>query len=143
MTVHSLKTVKPHYEDILNLRKTFEIRFNDRKFKVGDILILQEFHLYEKNKQGGRYSGRQCEALVIGVTRFPDGLRDGFVGLSIRRGFWENGIFHTFDHLDAEWVPPAPDKKKNDFGSDLPPTRYVHGWAMSDNPYRYSIPWNV
>jgi ASC-1-like (ASCH) protein len=38
--VHQLK-IKPKYLlDLLNSKKTFEIRFNDRKYKVGDWLAF-------------------------------------------------------------------------------------------------------
>jgi Domain of unknown function (DUF3850) len=40
---HKLKCWPPYFEDIASGRKNFEVRFNDRKFKVGDVLVLQEY----------------------------------------------------------------------------------------------------
>lgn len=41
IVVHSLKIEKQYYDDILHNEKRFEIRRNDRGFKVGDILELK------------------------------------------------------------------------------------------------------
>lgn len=41
--IHELKIKPQYYEDIKIGIKTFEIRKNDREFKLGDILILNEY----------------------------------------------------------------------------------------------------
>ena len=41
--VHNLKIAPEFFKDVVNGSKMFEVRFNDRGFKVGDILILEEF----------------------------------------------------------------------------------------------------
>lgn len=43
MAVHYLKTWPQYFAAIISGEKTFEIRKNDREFKVGDSLCLQEF----------------------------------------------------------------------------------------------------
>ena len=40
---HHVKITPIHYEEIASGRKNFEIRLNDRDYKVGDIVELQEF----------------------------------------------------------------------------------------------------
>lgn len=40
---HELKTWPVYFEAVLAGHKQFEVRFNDRNFKVGDFLILEEF----------------------------------------------------------------------------------------------------
>ncbi len=42
MKRHFLKCLNPFFTDIWEGRKTFEIRFNDRDYKVEDELILEE-----------------------------------------------------------------------------------------------------
>jgi len=42
--VHRLKTVDPYFTDVAVGRKTFEVRKNDRGFRVGDVLVLEEWH---------------------------------------------------------------------------------------------------
>ncbi len=43
MLVHELKTIQPFFDDVYYNRKEFEVRKNDRKFKVGDRLKLIEY----------------------------------------------------------------------------------------------------
>lgn len=45
--VHELKVWKPYFKDIKEGRKGFELRLNDRDYKVGDELILNEFDVDE------------------------------------------------------------------------------------------------
>jgi hypothetical protein len=39
-TVHELKTLARYYDAVVDGRKTFEVRLNDRAFQTGDILRL-------------------------------------------------------------------------------------------------------
>lgn len=43
MAIHILKTWPQYFASIVRGEKNFEIRKNDRDFKVGDILCLKEF----------------------------------------------------------------------------------------------------
>ena len=38
---HELKIYPKYFEDVISGKKTFEVRKNDRKFNIGDILILR------------------------------------------------------------------------------------------------------
>ncbi len=40
---HKLKCWPNYFDDLMSGKKTFEVRVNDRDFKVGDVLELQEF----------------------------------------------------------------------------------------------------
>ena len=51
-THHDLKISPKYYRDIESNGKRFEVRFNDRDFKVGDTLNLWEW-------VGGEYTGRK------------------------------------------------------------------------------------
>lgn len=42
ITVHELKTINPFFDDVFYNRKNFEVRKNDRDYKVGDRLKLVE-----------------------------------------------------------------------------------------------------
>ena len=59
MKIHTLKTVAPYFEDVLDGEKTFDIRKNDRKFRVGDILILKEY-----KPKDDIYSGRELRRVI-------------------------------------------------------------------------------
>jgi hypothetical protein len=41
--VHELKIWPTYYWDVFEGRKTFEVRYNDRDYKVGDTLVLKEY----------------------------------------------------------------------------------------------------
>lgn len=41
--IHDLKILPSFYEDVIQHRKTFEVRKNDRPYTVGDSLILREY----------------------------------------------------------------------------------------------------
>ena len=56
--VHALKIYPEYYEAVKSGKKPFEVRKNDRDFKVGDILALNEFDPLEGkrgNTRGGLY----------------------------------------------------------------------------------------
>jgi hypothetical protein len=78
MTTHTLKTVQPHFEYLSKGEKTFELRINDRKFGVGDKLILREWNQSQK-----QYSGRECERRVTHILYQSDGMKDGWVCMSV------------------------------------------------------------
>ena len=81
MTTHALKTHPEHFAAIISGDKTFEVRYNDRAFAVGDILCLLEWQPLP-----GGFTGR---AAVRRVTHLLDseqfeGVKDGWCILSIK-----------------------------------------------------------
>ena len=62
MKTHELKTWTEYFNEIKSRNKTFELRKNDRDYKVGDILILQDF-----DNNSGQYSGTEIIANVTYV----------------------------------------------------------------------------
>ena len=73
---HSLKISTVYFEALKRGDKTCEIRKNDRLYKVGDGLLLNEFN-------DGKFTGR---ALIFDITHIDDfEQKDGFVVLSIKR----------------------------------------------------------
>ena len=67
---HELKTWPEYYQAVLDKKKTFEIRKNDRNFQVGDHLCLQEWNPETKD-----YTGRWLIREVTYITDYgqPDG----------------------------------------------------------------------
>lgn len=80
MKEHELKTWPPYFNDILKGIKNFDLRFNDRDYKVGDILILKEYR-----QNDGEYTGRVIIRSIIYIFNTGFGLKDGYciLGLSI------------------------------------------------------------
>ena len=74
---HELKIYPQYFEDVISGKKKFEIRKNDRKYRVGDILIVKEW-------DNIKYSGREARAEVIYL------IDDKFVG--IQPGYVVMGI---------------------------------------------------
>lgn len=76
MKIHKLKTLHEYFvAQILGIKK-FEVRYNDRDYNVGDILILREWN----NDIG--YTGTVLYVRVTYILREFEGLKDGFVVLS-------------------------------------------------------------
>ena len=84
--IHKLKTDPEVFQAIVDGRRTFEIRFNDRNFKVGDELVLLEtiYTLEEQIKNGKPllFSGNELRKTVSYVLS-SYGLQAGWVILGI------------------------------------------------------------
>lgn len=83
-----LKTDPDVFEFSWHGAKTFEIRFNDRDFEVGDHLVLRETVYSGKQMRNGRpleYTGRQIEVEVTHILFGPIyGLLEGWVIMSVK-----------------------------------------------------------
>lgn len=76
---HELKTVQPHYDNVVSGKKTVDVRRDDRGFAEGDILVLREYDAATASCSGRRH--------VVEVTHVLDGfegLTPGWVAMSIR-----------------------------------------------------------
>lgn len=82
MSRHSVKVLPVYFDAIENGIKRFEVRRNDRQYKVGDTLCLRE---YDSMKD--EYTGREIDAAITYMVtheEFPKGVPEDFVILSIR-----------------------------------------------------------
>src|ERR1041385_2836695 len=73
---HDLKTWPAFFTPLADGVKHFEIRRNDRIFRVGDDLLLRE---YDPHRQ--QYTGREVRRTIIYMTNFNQ--LDGFVVLGL------------------------------------------------------------
>lgn len=76
--VHELKTWTDFYQDVWDGKKRFEIRKNDRDFKVGDILLLREYEFFT-----GNYTERWAKFSIEFMLDGGFGLENGFCVLSL------------------------------------------------------------
>ncbi len=76
MTCHDLKISPQYYEAVISGEKKFELRKNDRGFKVGDTVNLREW-------SNGQYSGRQSKYRIGYLLSGYDGLDKDYVILGI------------------------------------------------------------
>ena len=78
-TVHELKTEMVPFHALRNGTKRFEFRKNDREFRTGDYLMLQEWM-----GGSGEYSGSAILARVLYISYGPTfGIPEGFCIMSI------------------------------------------------------------
>ncbi|HBG3698040.1 TPA: DUF3850 domain-containing protein, partial [Clostridioides difficile] len=66
-----------YFKEVVNGNKNFEVRKNDRDFKKGDLLVLQEF-------DGREYTGLETRKEIIYVLDNSDYLQNGYVILGIK-----------------------------------------------------------
>lgn len=75
---HELKCWPAFFLPVVCGVKTFEVRKNDRHFKVGDVLWLREW-----DPDTEEYTGRDARVRVIYMLH-DFGLEDGYVVMGIR-----------------------------------------------------------
>jgi len=66
---HHLKTWPEYFKAIKDGIKTFELRKNDRDFKVGDLLVLEEID--EPDSFTGKYTGNAISVRVTYIIKGP------------------------------------------------------------------------
>lgn len=77
MTQHLLNCYPEYFDTIMDGTKTFECRYNDRDFKVGDELLLREY-----DPQKG-YTYRCIVRKITYILSDFIGLKDGYVILGV------------------------------------------------------------
>ncbi|EAE5185442.1 DUF3850 domain-containing protein [Listeria monocytogenes] len=75
MKTHELKILSKYFWDILEGKKTFEIRKNDRDYQVGDYLILKEL-------KDEKHTGRKLPVVVTYITDYEQ--KEGYVVMGIK-----------------------------------------------------------
>lgn len=76
---HELKTIPPYFEAVQRGIKRFELRRNDRDFRVGDVLFLREYLPATQ-----QYTGRDCCREIDYILDAENmGLVPGYVVLGI------------------------------------------------------------
>ena len=74
MKIHELKILTEYFQDNIHNQKNFEIRENDRDFKVGDALMLKEW-------DGKEYTGCHITMNIGYITDFMQ--KDNYVVMGI------------------------------------------------------------
>ena len=91
---HYLKILPNYFTDVINGVKRFELRKNDRGFKVGDVVILRCY-------KDGYYDGFNIRTKIIYMLEDFTGLQPGYciLGLDgcLKLLIGEPGAFHAAD----------------------------------------------
>ena len=75
---HELKTLREYFIAVGSGDKTFEVRKNDRDYKIGDILILQEYN-------NMAYTGTTIDCVITYILTDHSGyVLPGYVIMSIK-----------------------------------------------------------
>ena len=119
METHRLKIKSDHFSAVINKTKTAEIRYNDRNYQVGDILILNEID------ENGVFTGNNCVVIVTHVLDDNQYLQTGYVMLSfhmLNSDFLNRGI----DEIKAQGIEEAVKKADSEtyinlVGKEFPP----------------------
>ena len=110
---HVLKTDHVVFQDVLDGNKTFEIRFNDRDYQVGDLVILKETEFTGEQVRSGQplvYTGREIQKRISYVLS-SYGLHEGWVILGIQ------DIKATKAQAVQEWI--SVEDKEPDCGETV------------------------
>lgn len=102
MAQHRLKTWPEYFEGVAGGSKTFEVRKNDRDFRIGDTLVLREFgtetRLVEDEKGNlvrrafDAYTGRECRRTVTYILHGGQfGIEDALKMVSTDKSWMERG----------------------------------------------------
>ena len=75
---HELKITQPFFNGVFTGKKKFEVRRNDRDFKVDDVLILKEYIPETRS-----YTGEVIRVVVTYILDDENYCKDGFVILGI------------------------------------------------------------
>lgn len=80
MRVHEVKCDIKYYYRVAGGTKSWELRLDDRGYKVGDLLLLRNWVTFES---GEAYYGSEWCLKRIDQIDTPDGLQIGWVVLSL------------------------------------------------------------
>ncbi|MFV0396208.1 MAG: DUF3850 domain-containing protein [Coprobacillaceae bacterium] len=83
----NLKIMDRYFNDVIRGLKTFEIRSNDRKYYVNQILNLYEICIDEKENECWNYTTRSVRVRITYILSDPLYVKEGYVVLGIKLCF--------------------------------------------------------
>lgn len=88
MATHFLKIWPQYYDMVEAGNKDWEIRKNDRNFKLGDIVILEQWdpetEIYVRGTELNPYKTKNLRRIITNVIHTAPGLKHGYVIFSHR-----------------------------------------------------------
>lgn len=73
--IHKVKILPEYFNAVLYHKKRFEIRFNDRNYKVGDTVLLREY-----DPITDCFTGRELSCEITYITNFMQ--KDNYIVFS-------------------------------------------------------------
>ena len=74
--IHRVKLAQQFYDAVEKRVKNFEVRFNDRDYRIGDWLVLCEW-------DGTKFTGNEIVRRIDYICRLDDIGLEGWVAMSI------------------------------------------------------------
>jgi hypothetical protein len=125
---HELKVWPEYFEKLVSGEKNFELRTNDRDFKVGDTLHLQEYVYAD-----AEYTGREVERTVDYIVQGEFGLPDDVCVMALKPADQDAWIpIHSADDLPKESRRYEVTVTKDTSRGESPGV-YVDIWTWNDN----------
>lgn len=94
--IHALKIEPNYYEDIKSGNKSFEVRKNDRDFRTGDYIVLNEL-----SDTRDEYTGRSILMKITSIVNDERFCKEGYIIMGLSKCIIiENGGVHT--EIDGE-----------------------------------------
>ena len=104
--IHELKTLPIYFEEVICGAKSFEVRKNDRNFKVGDMLALNEYDAEKKE-----YTGNSCLVYVDYILKDENYCKNGFVIMAIKPcEVYNKGLYDPI-RREMSYIVPYATKK--------------------------------
>jgi hypothetical protein len=75
---HDVKCWSKYFDDVKSGKKPFEVRFNDRDYRVGDIIRQSNF-----DPETQKYIGEFVDCRITYILDDPQFCKDGFVVMGI------------------------------------------------------------
>ena len=102
VTTHELKVWPQFFGAVANLKKPFEIRKNDRDFKVGDMLRLREW-----SPETEEYTGEYVVAEITYMTDWEQ--KPGYVvlGIDVTSGSPDYPLCITYSTIRGASIKPG------------------------------------
>ena len=85
MKVHNLKIKPQYFKDVVSGIKTFEVRKNDRNFKVGDLMVLETYG-------NEKFTGGFVNTEITYILDDPKYCKKGYVILGFKLHLEMGGI---------------------------------------------------
>lgn len=114
MTTHSIKTWMPFYQDILDGKKPFEFRKNDRNYSVGDEVVMHEY-----DDQLEEFSGRQLYCTITYLLVGPNfGIPEGYCVFGFHTN-QQGDFLRDYDKITNMVLPHYEEKLSHRMSGDL------------------------
>lgn len=122
MKIHNIKILEEYARDVLAKRKTFEIRYNDRDYQVGDIII---FVVVDTNNKLKKHSLNNAVWKITYILDDFYGLRNDYIAMSIEEMSGIEILLHA-QKLYAETKNTSELTNDNSYNETELKSAYVH-----------------